>query len=162
MVAVEMSESRKSILSEVETQVFNSMSAGLSNNEISDTLDMNNSYVRKTKTKIRKKITKELTQVANTLRLQFSDSDIEKEVGVLKCFDWVNNTYVILVFTPEQGILAYYDHNCSDNCQVTCIETLNLIRSSRRILVPDRVLSLPIRLQYEHVFESIRKQGDSK
>ncbi|MHA2174227.1 MAG: LuxR C-terminal-related transcriptional regulator [Candidatus Hodarchaeales archaeon] len=157
-----MSNSVKSILSEVETHVFTSMNAGLSNDEIADKLNMTNSYVRKTKTKIRKKITKELTQVANTLRLQFSNSDIEREVGVLKCFDWVNNTYVILIFTPEHGILAYYDHECSSNCIETCTETLNLIRSSRQILVPDRVNSLPIRLQYEHVFESIRKQGDSK
>lgn len=156
-----MSNSYKSILSEVETNVFTYMSAGLSNDEIADKLNMTNSYVRKTKTKIRKKITKELTQVANTLRLQFSESDIEKEVGLLKCFDWVNNTYVVLIFTHEHGILAYYDHNCSDNCITSCTETLNLISSSRKIVVPDRVLSLPIRLQYEHVFESVRKQGAS-
>jgi hypothetical protein len=152
-----MSNSIKSILSEVETKVFLSMSAGLSNDEIAEELQMTNSYVRKTKTKIRKKITKELTQVANTLRLQFSDSDIEKEVGLLKCFDWVNNTYVVLIFTSEHGILAYYDHNCSDNCISTCTETLNLISSTRRIQIPDRVLSLPTRRQYEYVFESIRK-----
>lgn len=156
-----MSNSIKSILSEVETNVFSSMSAGLSNDEIADQLKMTNSYVRKTKTKIRKKITKELTQVANTLRLQFSDSDIEKEVGLLKCFDWVNNTYVVLIFTSEYGILAYYDHDCSDHCSITCTETLNFVSSSRNIQIPDRVLSLPTRRQYEYVFESIRKQGDS-
>jgi len=154
-----MSKKMKSLLSSVEIDVFTSMNAGSSNKEIADSLDMKDRYVRKAKTRIRKKITKELTQVANTLRLQFTDSDIEREIGLLKCFDWVNNTWVILVFTPNKGIIAYYDHDCSDNCQKTCENTLALICEERGVQVDEKISSLPTRLQFDHVFETIRKQG---
>ena len=70
-----MSKTMKSLLSDVETNVFTSMIAGSSNKEIADSLNMENSYVRKTKTRIRKKITKELTQLASTLRLQFTNAE---------------------------------------------------------------------------------------
>ena len=154
-----MSKKMKSLLSDVEIDVFTSMSAGSSNTEIADSLKMENSYVRKVKTRIRKKITKELAQVATTLRLQFTDSDIEREIGLLKCFDWVNNTWVILVFTSKSGIIAYYDHECSNNCQPTCEKTLTLICEERGVQIDEKISSLPTRLQFDHVFETIRKKG---
>ena len=154
-----MSKKMKSLLSDVEIDVFTSMSAGSSNAEIADSLGMQNSYVRKAKTRIREKLKKELTQVANTLRLQFTDSDIEREIGLLKCFDWVNNTWVILVFTPKRGIIAYYDHECSNNCQLTCEKTLTLICEERGVQIDEKISSLPTRLQFDHVFETIRKKG---
>ena len=135
------------------------MIAGSSNKAIVDSLGMKDSYVRKTKTRIRKKITKELTQLASTLRLQFTDADIDRDIGLLKCFDWVNNTWVFLVFTPNKGIVAYYNHKCSANCQKTCENTLTLICEERGIQVDEKINSLPTRLQFDHVFETIRKQG---
>jgi hypothetical protein len=149
----------KSILSDVEIDVFTSMSAGSSNKQIADNYDMQDSYVRKVKTRIRKKLAKELSQVANTLRLQFTDSDINKEQGLLKSFDWVNNTWVILVFTPNSGIIAYYDHECSDNCQKTCEKTLDDIINERALQIDEKFNSLSTRLRFDHVFETIRKIG---
>ncbi len=155
-----MSKKMKSLLSDVEIDVFTSMIAGSSNKEIADSLDMQDSYVRKVKTRIRKKLTKELTQLANTLRLQFTDADIDREAGFLKCFDFMNNTWVDLVFTPESGIIAYYEHDCvKKRCQKTCENTLTLICEERRIQVDEKISSLPTRLQFDHVFEAIRKQG---
>ncbi len=154
-----MSNKMKSVLSDVEIDVFTSMIAGSSNKKIADSLEMQDSYVRKVKTRIRKKLTKELTQLANTLRLQFTDADIEREKGILKCFDWVNNTWVILVFTPFSGIIAYYDHDCSDKCQLECSKTLQLIIDERNLQIDEKIKSFPTRLQFDHVFETIRKQG---
>ena len=154
-----MSKSIKSILSGVETEVFDAMSAGSSNKQIAADLQMEDGYVRKTKTRIRKKIVKELKKAAEILRLQFTDADIERDNGLLKCFDWVNNTWVILVFTPKLGILAYYEHECSSNCENRCLETLKYIRDERKVHVDEKIKSLPTRLQYEHVFETIRKKG---
>ena len=149
----------RSILSDVEIDVFTSMSAGSSNKVIADKYGMQDSYVRKVKTRIRKKLAKELAQLANALRLQFTDSDIEREKGLLKCFDWVNNTWVILVFTPFSGIIVYYDHDCSNKCQVKCEETLKLIIDERALHIDEKINSLATRLQFDHVFETIRKQG---
>lgn len=155
-----MSKKMKSLLSDVEIDVFTSMTiAGSSNKEIADSLDMQDSYVRKVKTRIRKKLTKELTQWASSLRLQFTGADIDREIGLLKCFDWVNNTWVILVFTPRKGIIVYYDHECNENCQKTCEKTLTLICEERGVQVNEKINSLPTRLQFDHVFETIRKQG---
>ena len=154
-----MSKPMRSILSKVETEIFTSMIANSSNQEIADSLGLQNSYVRKVKSRIRKKLVQELSQVANTLRLQFTDTDIDREKGILKCFDWVNNTWVILIFTPFKGIIAYYDHDCTDNCQKTCDTTLDDIIKERNIHIGQKIRSLPTRLQYEYVIETIRKKG---
>ncbi len=153
-----MTEKTRNVLSSDETAVFTAMDAGLSPKEISVKLSKEDGYIRKTQSRIRKKIDKELKRAANMLRLQFSDNDIMRDQGILKCFDWVNNTYVFLVFTPMMGILAYYTHDCSNNCEDTCKETLDLIRSERGVRVNDKIRSLPNKIQYEHVFEAIRKQ----
>jgi len=148
-----------SVLSEVELKVFTSMSSGSSNQEIADDLGIENSYVRKVKTRIRKKLSKELTQLANALRLQFTNVDIDRENGFLKSFDFVNNAWVNLIFTPLSGIIVHYEHDCTDNCQKTCDETLNVIIEERSVQIDEKIGSLPTRLQYEYVFEAIRKQG---
>jgi hypothetical protein len=153
-----VTEKTRNVLSSDETAVFTAMDAGLSPKEISVKLSKEDGYIRKTQSRIRKKIDKELKRAANMLRLQFSDNDIMRDQGILKCFDWVNNTYVFLVFTPMMGILAYYTHDCSNNCEDTCNETLDLIRSERGVRVNDKIRSLPNKIQYEHVFEAIRKQ----
>ncbi len=153
-----MTENIRSILSNDEEAVFKAMDAGLHPKEIATKLSKDDGYIRKTQSRIRKKIDKELKKAATMLRLQFSDDDIMRDQGILKCFDWVNNTYVFLVFTPMMGILAYYTHECSDNCITTCKETLDLICSERGVHVDTKIRSLPNKIQYEYVFEAIRKQ----
>ena len=153
-----MTEKTRTILSTDETAVFSAMDAGLSPKEISVKLSKEEGYIRKTQSRIRKKIDKELKKAANMHRLQFADNDIMRDQGILKCFDWVINTYVFLVFTPETGILIYYTHDCSSNCEITCSETLDLICTERGVHVDNKIRSLPNKIQYEHVFEAIRKQ----
>ncbi|MHA1975445.1 MAG: hypothetical protein ACW98F_07265 [Candidatus Hodarchaeales archaeon] len=153
-----MTEKPRTILSTDETAVFSAMDAGLSPKKISTELSKDEGYIRKTQSRIRKKIDKELKKAANMHRLQFSDNDILRDQGILKCFDWVINTYVFLVFTPITGILIYYTHDCSDNCQTTCRETLDLISTERGVQVNDKIRTLPNKIQYEHIFEAIRKQ----
>ena len=135
------------------------MRDGLSNSQIAAELDITNSYVRKTKTQIRKKMSKELKKAADILRLQYTDADIDRDSGLLKCFDWVHNAWVTLVFTAFKGILAYYEHNCSSNCENICLKTLDLICVERNVDIDEKIKSLSTRPQYEHVFETIRKQG---
>ena len=153
-----MTEKNRSILSTDEKAVFKEMNAGLRPTTISEKLSKDDGYIRKTQSRIRKKIDKELKKAANMLRLQFTDEDIMRDQGILKCFDWVINTYVFLVFTPETGILIYYTHDCSSNCEITCSETLDLICTERGVHVDNKIRSLPNKIQYEHVFEAIRKQ----
>jgi hypothetical protein len=153
-----VTEKRRSILSKDEEDVFKAMDAGLHPKEIASKIGKEDGYVRKTQSRIRKKIDKELKKAANMLRLQYTDEDIMRDQGILKCFDWVNNTYVFLVFTPHEGILAYYTHDCSSNCNNACKATLDLIISERGVRVDEKIRSLPNKLQYEHVFETIRKQ----
>jgi hypothetical protein len=147
------------VLSGVEAEVFDVMITGSSNKQIANQLNMKDGYVRKIKTRIRKKVTRELKKAADMLRLQYTDDDIDRENGLLKSFDWVNNTWVALVFTAYKGILAYYEHECSSNCEDICLETLDLICKERCVDIDKKIKSLPIRLQYEYVFETIRKKG---
>ena len=135
------------------------MRDSLSNSQIAAELKITNSYVRKTKTQIRKKMSKELKKAADILRLQYTDADIDRDSGLLKCFDWVHNAWVTLVFTAFEGILAYYEHDCSSNCEKTCLQTLDLIGEERNVTIDEKIKSLPTRLQYEYILETIRKKG---
>jgi DNA-binding CsgD family transcriptional regulator len=146
-------------LSEKETAVFVAMRDGLSSAEIVNELKISNSYVRKTKSQIRKKMVKELKKAADILRLQFTDADIDRDSGLLKCFDWVHNAWVTLVFTAFKGILAYYEHDCTSNCEVNCLKTLDLIGDERNVAIDEKIKSLSTRDQYEYLFENIRKKG---
>jgi hypothetical protein len=150
---------KSDFLSIKETAVYVKVSNGLSNEQIANELDIENSYVRKIKTQIRKKVTKELKKAADILRLQYTDSDIDRDNGLLKCFDWIHNAWATLVFTPYKGIIAYYEHDCSPNCENICEETLKDICYELYITIDEKIKSLPTRLQYEYVFENIRKKG---
>jgi DNA-binding CsgD family transcriptional regulator len=146
-------------LSDKETAVFVAMRDSLSNSQIAEELNITNSYVRKTKSQIRKKMSKELKKAADVLRLQYTNADIDKDSGLLKCFDWIHNAWVTLVFTAFKGILAYYEHDCSPNCEKICSQTLDLICAERNVDIDEKIKSLPTKPQYEHVFETIRKKG---
>ncbi len=130
------------ILSENELKIFQYTLSGYTDKEIAESLSSSEGYVRKAKTGIRKKLEKELNAAAKLLRLDPDLRDLSRDLGLLTGFDWTRDTKVYLIFTEKQGIVAWWNHECSDKCESTCKEVYDLIREERGIEEIDSSLSL--------------------
>lgn len=137
-------------LTDYEFDVLRLTNEGMSPQKIANQLNSDRKYmnqkkqktpesVRKTRVVVRKKIERELRKIANTLRLDTNLRNIPRGTGLLIGYDWVHDTYVYLILTGEKGILAWYEHECSDKCRTECHATLDLIRQERKInLTPEQ------------------------
>ncbi|MFX1286454.1 MAG: hypothetical protein ACFFB5_22655 [Promethearchaeota archaeon] len=117
------------------------------------------SSIYKTRVVVRKKIEEQLKNIAKSLRLDSDLAKMPKNTGLLVSYDWTNDTKVYIIFTTEEGILAWYEHHCSDKCRPDCQKTLDLIKRERNIVLSNNQASLPILEQFRYVFSEIQEKG---
>lgn len=149
---------QSNILSENERRIFQYSNSGYSDKKIAKLLSSSEGYVRKAKTGIRKKLTKELNSAAKLLRLDPDIINLSRDLGLLTGFDWMHNTKVYLLFTEARGIVAWWKHECSDECRPTCLEVYNIIREERGIQ-KEFDASMPLWEQFDFLIDIIRQQG---
>ncbi|UCE15025.1 MAG: hypothetical protein JSV04_07560 [Candidatus Heimdallarchaeota archaeon] len=153
-----MSDKKDHILTENELAIFNLVNQQLSAQEISEKLNKQPSYIRKTKFVIRKKIERELRKIASSLRLDLDLANIPVDAGILIGFDWVHNTKVYLIFTVEKGIIAWWKHECiTDECRQRNQEIIDLICRERKINLTSKQQHLSLLEQFEIVIGEIQK-----
>ena len=158
-------------LSDYEIEVFKLVNEGNNPEKIAEKLNANDmlnknrkgelikrnaANIRKTKVVVRNKIEKELQKIANVNRLDLDLAKIPKDTGLMIAFDWVHNTKVYLFFTIEKGIIAWWEHECSDRCHSICQETLNLIRKERNIPITPEQEKLSLLEQFRYVVNTIQ------
>lgn len=147
------------ILTENELGIFHLVNEGFNAQEIAEKLDKQPSYIRKTKSVIRKKLEKELKRIANSLRLDHDLANIPANTGVMTGFDWQHNTKVYLIFTEEEGIVVWWKHEClTDECQKRNQEILDLICRERGIILSSKEQELPLLEQFEIVIKEIQNR----
>jgi len=104
----------------------------------------------------------ELQKIATTNRLDLDLAKIPKDTGMMIAFDWVHNTKVYLIFSAERGIIAWWEHLCSERCELLCQETLGLILKERKIeLTPDEKKQ-SILEQFRRIISIIQEKGEKK
>ncbi|UCG02800.1 MAG: hypothetical protein JSW11_02185 [Candidatus Heimdallarchaeota archaeon] len=151
---------KPNFLSDYEFEVLRLTNEGMSAEDIARKLKRENpNSIYKTRVVVRKKIETQLKNIAKSLRLDSDLAKIPKNAGLLVSYDWTNDTKVYIIFTTEEGILAWYEHHCSDKCQPDCQETLNLIKRERNIMLSNDQASLPILEQFRYVFSEIQEKG---
>lgn len=147
------------ILTENELDIFHLVNEGFNAQEIAEKLEKQPSYIRKTKSVIRKKLEKELKRIANSLRLDPDLANIPADSGVMTGFDWQHNTKVYLIFTEEKGIVVWWKHEClTDECQKRNLEILDLICRERGITLSSKEQKLPLLEQFEIVIKEIQNR----
>lgn len=151
------------ILTENELDIFNLVNEGINAQEIAVKLNKQPSYIRKTKSVIRKKLERELRKIANSLRLDLDLENISLDAGLLIGFDWVHNTKVYLIFTVEQSIIAWWKHEClTEECQKRNQNIIDLICRERKIKLKSNEQKLPLLEQFEIVIDEIQNKGEKK
>lgn len=148
-------------LTDYEFQVLQRTNDGLGIKEIAELLGKSESNIRKTRSVIRKKIEKELKKVADTLRLDTETRNIPKGTGIpalLIGYDWVNDTHVYLILTSD-GVIAWYEHECSDKCKSECQLTLDQIRRERRIELNHKLENESPMDQFRFIIAKIKGDG---
>lgn len=162
-------------LSEYELEVFRLVNEGKTPKEIA--LDLNNNEklnkskkgekierrpenIRKTKVVVRKKLERELQKIAETNRLDLDLAKMPKDTGLLMAFDWVHNTKVYLIFTRAQGVVAWWEHLCSERCQHRCQSTLDLILHERQIELSPELNDKSILDQFREITTIIQERGE--
>jgi hypothetical protein len=83
-----------------------------------------------------------------------------KDTGMMIAFDWVHNTKVYLFFTAEKGILAWWEHECSNRCKPICHETLDLILKERKIELPLETKDASLLEQFRYTVSVIQEKGE--
>ncbi len=152
-------EKKDYILTENELDIFNLVNEGFNAQQIAEKLNKQPSYIRKTKSVIRKKLEKELKRIANSLRLDPDLANIPADAGVMTGFDWQHNTIVYLIFTVEKGIIVWWKHECLTNeCQKRNQEIIDLICRERGINLSSKEQQLPLLEQFEIVVKVIQKR----
>ncbi|MFX1517003.1 MAG: helix-turn-helix transcriptional regulator [Promethearchaeota archaeon] len=147
------------ILTENELDIFHLINEGFNAQEIAEKLKKKSSYIRKTKSVIRKKLEKELKRIANSLRLDPDLANIPADSGVMTGFDWQHNTKVYLIFTEEKGIVVWWKHECiTDECQKRNQEILDLICHERGITLSSKEQELPLLEQFEILIKEIQNR----
>ena len=155
-------------LTDYEFDVFQHTIKGKKPDEIAETLNSDKKYknqkktlgsIRKTKVVVRKKIEKRLVGIAKSLRLDHDLTSMPKDSGLLVSYDWTNDTKVYIIFTIEEGILAWYEHECSDKCKLSCKEILDLVIRERNIPFTENQEALPILEQFRFVISKIQEKG---
>ena len=147
-------------LTDYEFDVLKLANQKLTSTEIGKKLDKEPGSVRKTKMKALNKIETELKKAAKILRLDTSQEqrstkyNIPKAAGLLRGHDWVNDTDVYLIISGG-SIIAWYVHECSNNCKQECHSTLTTIRSERQIKIPPSIEKKPILQQFHYIMDYI-------
>ncbi|MFX0052867.1 MAG: LuxR C-terminal-related transcriptional regulator [Candidatus Hermodarchaeota archaeon] len=148
-------------LSDYEFQVLQQTYDGLGIKEIAQSLGKSETNIRKTRSIIRKKIEKELKKVANTMRLDTETRNMPKGTGIpalLIGYDWVNDTHVYLILTGD-GVIAWYEHDCSDKCKSECQLILNQIQRERHIELDHKLESESPMDQFRFLITEIIDKG---
>lgn len=152
-------DKKDQILTENELDIFNLVNEGFNGQQIAEKLNKQPSYIRKTKSVIRKKLEKELKRIASSLRLDSDLTHIPTDTGVMTGFDWQHNTKVYLIFTEEKGIIVWWKHEClTEECRKRNQEIINLICRERKITLSSKEQELPLLEQFEKVFQEIQKR----
>lgn len=149
-------------LTKHEFLVLQNTYEGIKAGVIAKNLDKSVGSIYKTRTVIRKKIEKELKRTANSLRLDLDLAKISRDAGLLIGFDWVHNTKVYLFFTAEKGILAWYEHECSNKCESICKETLDIIIRERGIKFENQKKNVSVLDQFKEISSILQNEGDTE
>jgi hypothetical protein len=171
----------KGILSDYELEVFKLVNEGESPDKIAESINSNDELnykedkdknkipverspanIRKTKVVVRSKLERELQKIATANRLDLDLAKIPKDTGIMIAFDWVHNTKVYLFFTAERGIIAWWEHLCSERCESLCQETLALILKERNIDLPPNDKNQSILEQFRKAISIIQVKGEKK
>ncbi|MFW9856953.1 MAG: hypothetical protein ACFFFG_18025 [Candidatus Thorarchaeota archaeon] len=163
---------RPEFLTEYELEVFRLVNEGKDAQQIADDLNRNEKLnkdkqgkkierspenIRKTKVVVRKKLERELRKIAEANRLDLDLAKMPKDTGLLIAFDWVHNTKVYLIYTRELGVVAWWEHLCSDRCQHRCQSTLDLILRERQIELPPEIKDKVILDQFREAIAIIQR-----
>ncbi|MFW9779093.1 MAG: hypothetical protein ACFFE8_09595 [Candidatus Heimdallarchaeota archaeon] len=163
---------RPEFLTEYELEVFRLVNEGKDAQQIADDLNRNENLnrdkegkkierspenIRKTKVVVRKKLERELRKIAEANRLDLDLAKMPKDTGLLIAFDWVHNTKVYLIYTRELGVVAWWEHLCSDRCQHRCQDTLDLILRERQIKLPPELKDKSILDQFREAIAIIQR-----
>ncbi|MFX0152571.1 MAG: hypothetical protein ACFFAJ_17425 [Candidatus Hodarchaeota archaeon] len=161
---------KQEFLTEYELEVFKLVNEGKNPQEIADQINSDLRFegqkerrkenIRKTRVVVRNKIERELRRIATANRLDLDLAKIPKDTGMMIAFDWVHNTKVYLFFTAEKGILAWWEHECSKNCEPICNETLELILKERKIEFPPETRKVSLLEQFRYVVSIIQEKGE--
>ncbi|MFX0173856.1 MAG: hypothetical protein ACFE9L_18385 [Candidatus Hodarchaeota archaeon] len=161
---------KQEFLTEYELEVFKLVNEGKNPQEIADQINSNWKFegqkerrkenIRKTRVVVRNKIERELQRIATANRLDLDLAKMPKDTGMMIAFDWVHNTKVYLFFTSEKGILAWWEHECSKNCESICNETLELILRERKIKLPPKIKEASLLEQFRYVVSVIQEKGE--
>ncbi|MFX0014469.1 MAG: hypothetical protein ACFFB2_09035 [Promethearchaeota archaeon] len=151
---------RPDFLSDYEFEVLRLTNEGKNADEIAQLLKRKNAgSIYKTRVVVWRKIEEQLKNIAKSLRLDPDLTRMPKNSGLLVSYDWTNDTKVYIIFTTDEGILAWYEHHCSNKCQPKCQQTLDLIIRERNIVLSKEQTSLPILEQFRFVFSEIQVKG---
>jgi len=126
-------------------------------------LEKKKSYIRKVKSVIKKKLENEFQKIAKSLRLDLDLSQVAGDTGrtgLMFGFDWVHNTKVYLFFTEKEGIIVWYEHECSPRCTEMCEMTLNSIIDERRIVLPANGTKDSNLSKFRLLIEEIKRKSD--
>ena len=170
---------KQEFLSEYELEVFKLVNEGKTAQEIAEEINNQENFryqkkkdgtetevirkpenIRKTKVVVRNKIEKELERIAATNRLDLDLANMPKDAGLMIAFDWVHNTKVYLFFTSAEGIIAWWEHECSDRCEPRCKNTLGLILKERKIELPSELKNESILEKFRYVVSVIQEIGE--
>lgn len=161
---------KQEFLTEYELEVFKLVNEGNNPQEIADKINSDSRFegqkerrkenIRKTRVVVRNKIERELRRIATTNRLDLDLAKMPKDTGMMIAFDWVHNTKVYLFFTTEKGILAWWEHECSNRCEPICHETLDLILKERKIELPPETKDASLLEQFRYTVSVIREKGE--
>lgn len=92
-----------------------------------------------------RKVTNMLVDLAKAMRLDYTEPKTysQKKNGILKTFNFINNTYVYIVFTFKLGPVAWFVHNDTEcpRCQVggDCYQILEIVEEERNLVVPPNI-----------------------
>jgi len=126
-------------------------------------LEKKKNYIRKVKSVIKKKFENEFQKIAKSLRLDLDLSQVSGDTGrtgLMFGFDWVHNTKVYLFFTEKEGIIVWYEHECSPRCNEMCEKTLNSIIDERNVFLPSSGAKLANLSKFRLLVEEIKKKSD--